>query len=394
MSDHLPTSGPVWIWQRPGWPAFVHDTAALAPLLWQCHQALGQLHGAAGAVPAGEQALDTLLQNIITSSAIEGENLNVGSVRSSLARRLGLPEPGPAQGHSARAEGVAELMLDATGQLDAPLDLPRLLHWHQLLFASNDDLLPARIAIGQLRGDEPMQVVSGRIDRPIVHFQAPPRLGLEAELDQFLAWFAASRQDPALDPLLRAGIAHFWFVTLHPFDDGNGRLTRALTDLALAQAEPATARLYAMSASILEDRQGYYLSLETQQRGSLDITGWLHWFLQTLLHALDQAHARIKRVIDKARFWQAHAQQGLPAEQVKVLNRLLDGGARGFEDGISASQYQAVAKVSKATATRHLADLLARGCLQRLPGGGRSTRYHILLPGTAGSATPSGDGTP
>lgn len=382
-----------WIWQQPAWPEFCHDSSALSEPLRQCHQAQAQLLGAAGAVPAGEQALDTLLQNIITSSAIEGENLNAGSVRSSLARRLGLPDPAPVAGRSERSEGVAELMLDATGDVLRPLDLPRLLHWHRLLFAQGNDLLGPRIHIGALRGDEPMQVVSGRIDRPVVHFKAPPREGLERELDAFLAWFASSRHDPALDPLLRAGIAHFWFVTLHPFDDGNGRLTRALTDLALAQAAPDIARLYAMSASILDDRSGYYRILESSQRGNLDITAWLHWFLHTLLNALQQAQGRIARVLDKARFWQVHASQELHESQRKVLNRLLDGGPRGFADGISASQYQAVAKVSKATATRHLADLLDKRCIQRLPGGGRSTRYHLLLPGSAGHATPSGDGT-
>lgn len=222
-----------------------------------------------------------------------------------------------------------------------------------------------------------MQVVSGRIDRPTVHFEAPPRAGLEAQLADFLAWFESSRSDASLDPFLRAGIAHFWFVTLHPFDDGNGRLTRAITDLALAQGEQQAIRFYAMSASILDDRAGYYRILEASQKGGLDITKWLQWFLETLLKSLEQALARIDRVLVKARFWQAHRSQTLSAEQIKVLNRLLDRGERGFEDGISAAQYQAVAKVSKATATRHLSDLLEKGCIERLPGGGRSTRYQI-----------------
>ncbi|MGE8454315.1 MAG: Fic family protein, partial [Pseudomonadales bacterium] len=231
--------------------------------------------------------------------------------------------------------------------------------------------------IGALRGEEPMQVVSGRIDRPTVHFEAPPRAGLEAQLADFLAWFESSRSDASLDPFLRAGIAHFWFVTLHPFDDGNGRLTRSITDLALAQGEQQAIRFYAMSASILDDRAGYYRILEASQKGGLDITKWLQWFLETLLRSLEQALTRIDRVLVKARFWQAHRSQTLSAEQVKVLNRLLDGGERGFENGISAAQYQAVAKVSKATATRHLSDLLEKGCIERLPGGGRSTRYQI-----------------
>ena len=370
-------SGVQWIWQRPEWPAFTWQADALAAPLRACVQAQGTLLGMAGAVDRADELhgqLDTLLQNIITSSAIEGETLNVASVRSSLARRLGLePDSKP----SPRSEGAAELLLDATRNIDRPLTLERLLGWHQQLFPGEALPLHSAMHVGELRGDEPMQVVSGRLDRPRVHFEAPPRAGLEAQLERFLQWFADSRADAGLDPLLRAGIAHFWFVTLHPFDDGNGRLTRAITDLALAQADGQAIRLYAMSASILDDRSGYYRVLEASQKGGLDITEWLQWFLATLLDSLRQAIARIDRLLTKARFWQHHRNDGLSAEQTKVLNRLLDGGTQGFADGISASQYQAVAKVSKATATRHLADLLEKGCIEKLPGGGRSTRYRV-----------------
>lgn len=368
---------PFWIWQQPGWPYFTWQAEQLALLLRACTQTQGRLLGMLGAVGSDTEAqssLDALLQNIVTSSAIEGEQLNVDSVRSSLARRLGLSEEGRV---SARSEGLAELLLDATSAHQKPLNLQRLYTWHRWLFPSDNNLLARPLRIGTLRGEEPMQVVSGRLDRPTVHFEAPPRAGLEEQLANFLAWFESSRSDTSLDPLLRAGIAHFWFVTLHPFDDGNGRLTRALTDLALAQGEQQAIRFYAMSASILEDRAGYYRALEACQRGSLDITAWLLWFLDTLLKSLEQALTRIDRVLVKTRFWQRHRTDSLPIEQIKVLNRLLDGGERGFENGISAAQYQAVAKVSKATATRHLSDLLDKGCLYRLPGGGRSTRYHV-----------------
>lgn len=371
-----------WIWQQADWPQLSWDESTLAPLLRDCQHAYGQLLGMAGAVAGdaqAEEALDALLSNIVTSSAIEGEVLDVGSVRSSLARHLGLAEPAPRR-VSARSEGLAELMLDATGRADSALELPRLLQWHRWLFAAQDDVLPMRIRVGALRGNAPMQVVSGRVDRPTIHFEAPPREGLEEQLDTFLAWFEASRRDTALDPLVRAGIAHVWFITLHPFDDGNGRLTRALTDLALAQAQPQAIRFHALSASILADRNGYYHHLETSQKGSLEITAWLQWFLRTLHASLAQALHHIDRVLAKARFWQIHRDQTLAAEQIKVLNRLLDGGERGFEQGISASQYQAVAKVSKATATRHLTDLLDRGLIRLLPAGGRSTRYTIDLP--------------
>jgi len=381
---------PRWIWRQPTWPRFTWDATALASLLRNCQQVQGQLLGMAGAATGdlqAEEALDTLLSNIVDSSAIEGEQLDVGSVRSSLARRLGLVDE-PARRTTAHAEGLAELMLDATRHADAPLDLPRLLQWHRWLFAASDDLLPTGIQVGALRGSEPMQVVSGRIDRPTVHFEAPPREGLEAQLDDFIAWFNASRQDNTLDPLLRAGVAHFWFVTLHPFDDGNGRLTRALTDLALAQAQSQVIRFHAMSASILADRAGYYRVLEASQKNGLDITAWLQWFLHTLHDSLTRALHRIDRVLAKARFWQTHREQTLSTEQVKVLNRLLDVGERGFEQGLTARHYQAIAKVSKPTATRHIADLLEKGCIRRLPGGGRSTRYEINAPAPGISLPP------
>ncbi|MGY3228807.1 Fic family protein [Luteibacter sp. HA06] len=372
---------PTWIWQHADWPAFRWHGERVQALLRSCQLAQGRLLGAVGSAGADaglETELDALLQNIVTSSAIEGEELNVGSVRSSLTRHLGVE--GDAVGRrTPRSEGLAELVLDATQHFDRPLDLTRLFYWHELLFPAQETSLPVRLPIGALRGDEPMQVVSGRIDKPTAHFEVPPRQGLDVQVDAFLTWFAQSEGAPTIDPLLRAGIAHFWFVTLHPFDDGNGRLTRAITDLALAQAEHQAIRFYTMSASILADRSGYYRVLEDSQKGDLDITEWLTWFLQTLLHSLEQALLRIDRVLGKARFWRRHAEDMLSAEQRKVVNRLLEGGERGFAEGINASQYQAVAKVSKATATRHLSDLTEKGFLRRLPGGGRSTRYEIDL---------------
>jgi Fic family protein len=375
-------SDPKWIWQRADWPAFRWHGDRVPALLRACQLAQGRLLGAVGSAGAEaglETELDALLQNIVTSSAIEGEELNAGSVRSSLAKRLGVDADADAC-RTPRSEGLAELMVDATQHYARPLDLQRLFHWHRLLFPAQETLLPVRIRVGELRGDEPMQVVSGHLDKPTVHFDAPPHNDLDTQVDTFLAWFESSANASTLDPLLRAGIAHFWFVTLHPFDDGNGRLTRAITDLALAQAEHQAIRFYTMSASILADRSGYYRVLEQSQKGDLDITPWLLWFLQTLLDSLEQALLRIDRVLGKARFWRQHGEHMLSAEQRKVINRLLDGGERGFGDGINASQYQAVAKVSKATATRHLSDLTEKGLLRRLPGGGRSTRYEIDWP--------------
>ncbi|MBY5942483.1 Fic family protein [Halomonas sp. DP5N14-9] len=377
MTDHAST----WIWQHPDWPNFTWHAAEIQPRVQACWRDLGILLGRSWALTSADDqdaearaALDTLLQSIVTSSAIEGERLNVASVRSSLARRLGVEEPEGAT--SPRAEGLAELMLDATFKPDTPLDTTRLFQWHRWLFPDADAGLTT-LRPGQWRGVEPMQVVSGRLDRPKVHFEAPPREGLEHEVDQFLAWFASSRHDPELDPLVRAGLAHFWFVTLHPFEDGNGRIARAIADRALAQADQQSIRLYAMSAAILERRADYYRRLEANQCGTPDLTAWLVWFLETLDATLLDVLGKVDRTLAKARFWQHFRAAGLLPEQVKVLNRLLDGGERGFEHGISASQYQKVAKVSKATATRHLAGLVEKGCLVKLPGGGRSTRYQV-----------------
>ena len=368
-----------WIWEQPKWPHFVWQQDKLAGLLRETIQIQGQLMGkaeAAGEDFSRQSTLDTLLQNIITSSAIEDEKLNVESVRSSLARRLGL-----ATGHfahtSARTEGLADLILDAIGNIEEPLSMERLFQWHRQLFPPGTVFLPHALRVGVLRGDFPMQVVSGRLDQPTIHFQAPPVAGLEGQLAKFVRWFNLSRLDRAVDPLIRAGLAHLWFVTLHPFEDGNGRLARALADLALAQAEQKTIRLYAMSAAILKRRRDYYGILEASQRGTLDVTPWLLWFLGTLQVGLKDSSEQIDGVLDKARFWRTHVGHSLIPAQVKVLNRLLEGGPDNFEQGISASQYQSVARVSKATATRHLADLVDNGILEKKPGGGRSTRYHL-----------------
>ncbi|VAW86474.1 Fic domain protein, PA0574 type [hydrothermal vent metagenome] len=370
-----------WVWQQPDWPDFRWQDKRILPLLRAVRLKQGVLLGKTGSgfeysTTSSRAALDILLQNIITSSAIEGEQLNAPAVRSSLAKRLGLDQSRPYP-ISKRSEGLAEMMLDATQNLSSSLTLSRLFWWHSWLFPE-DDLLLQPIKVAQLRGDEPMQVVSGRIDRPKVHFEAPPRNLLESGLSDFIDWFNQSRGDATLDPLLRAAISHFWLITLHPFDDGNGRITRALTDLALAQADSPSIHLYAMSASILARRSAYYSILEQSQRGGVDITDWLEWFLHTLDAALQTSLNGIEYTLEKSRFWQRHHDAGLSAPQIKVLNRLLEGGDNNFEQGISAAQYQKVAKVSKATATRHLVDLLAKGCIQKLSGGGRSTRYSVV----------------
>ena len=368
---------PFWIWQQADWPHFRWQDSEILPRLRQVQRRQGILIGRHSRLGNPDQTLDTLLANIIASSAIEGERLNAQSVRSSLARRLGSPQT-QSYPVSERSEGLAAMMLDAIDNHEQPLTIERLYQWHRWLFPANEWSVQ-RLNVGQLRGDEPMQVVSGRVDRPTVHFEAPPRATLDDQLAEFIPWFNQTRHDPTMDPLLRAAICHFWFVTLHPVDDGNGRLTRALTDLALSQADSHSIRLYAMSVAILELRGDYYRALESAQRGSLDITSWICWFLDTLDYSIELALQVIDRSLAKTFFWLRHCNDDLSPEQTKVLNRLLDGGEQGFENGINASQYQKVAGVSKATATRHLAELVERGCIEKLPGGGRNTRYQIRL---------------
>lgn len=368
---------PFWIWQQADWPHFRWQDSEILPRLRQVQRRQGILIGSHSRLGNPDQTLDTLLANIIASSAIEGERLNAQSVRSSLARRLGSSQT-QSYPVSERSEGLAAMMLDAIDNHGQPLTIERLYQWHRWLFPVNEWSV-TRLNVGQLRGDEPMQVVSGRVDRPIVHFEAPPRATLDDQLAEFIPWFNQTRHDPTMDPLLRAAICHLWFLTLHPVDDGNGRLARALTDLALSQADSQSIRLYTMSVAILERRDHYYRALESAQRGPLDITSWICWFLDTLDYSIELALQVIDRSLAKKHFWLQHCHDGLSPEQTKVINRLLDGGQQGFENGINASQYQKVAGVSKATATRHLAELVGRGCIEKLPGGGRNTRYQIRL---------------
>lgn len=372
----------MWIWQQADWPSqrdavaapFRFDEAVLAPVLRKVHFLQGLLLGKMGVQHQQQAALDAMLANILTSSAIEGERLNHSVVRSSLARKLGIDES-PHVATTAQSDGLAAMLTDAIGNWQQPLTLERLLQWHRWLFPA-DASLTHRVQGGQLRGTAPMQVVSGRLDRPKVHFEAPPRSVLEHELTCFIDWFNRSETDSKLDPLLRAGIAHFWFITIHPMEDGNGRLARLLADLALAQAEHQSIRFYAMSVAILERRSSYYDILEQCQRGDTDLTAWLSWFLDTLESSMQRVLTDIEQTLHKTRFWQTVAQTELTKEQVKVLNRLLDGD---FSEGISNSQYSKVAKVSPATASRHLAQLVEMGCLRKTAAGGRSTRYVIAL---------------
>ena len=371
----------MYIWEQKDWPRFHWDEAALKPRLDAVRFLQGRLLGSAEAAPEAmdlEVEMDALIQNAIRTSEIESEQLDVGSVRSSVARQLGLEKAGVSGRTTPESESLVELLLEATHQPEQPFSSELLCHWQALLFPEGPGLV-SKIRVGELRGEQPMQVVSGRLDRPTVHFEAPPRNRLATELDEFIDWFNQPPEE--LDALLRAGIAHLWLITLHPFDDGNGRITRAVTDKALAQAERKSARFYSLSAAIMSRRSAYYEQLEQTQKGNLNITPWLVWFLETLQLALEQALLRVDRVLEKARFWQTHAQTLLNERQIKVLNRLLDTTGEEFKEGINARKYQSLAGVSKATATRDLTDLVEKDCLQQLPGGGRSTRYVVCNSG-------------
>ncbi|KAA1189822.1 Fic family protein [Photorhabdus heterorhabditis] len=361
----------MWIWEQPNWPKFHWNADIIAPLLRDVHFNQGLLLGKSDFEDARQATLDSLLSSILYSSEIEGERLNAASIRSSLANRLGITEEKPYPAIE-KSDGITEVALDVIENSDSALTLERILRWHQLIFPEGYTMFNP-IQGGKLRKGM-IEVVSGRLDKPTVHLEAPPPEKMVTEMTQFIEWFNQSRTDNHLDPIIRAAIVHLWFVTIHPLEDGNGRITRFLTDLALAQAENRSIRFYAMSVSICNHRKAYYEILESTQRGGLNITVWLVWFLKILNETLANKLKEINQVVQKAKFWRRIDQTQLTEEQAKVLNRMLDSN---FEQGISSSQYQKVTKVSRATATRHLAHLVELGCLESTEAGGRSTRYVI-----------------
>jgi len=363
----------LYIWQNPDWPHWRFDLNVLAQPLAQVSHAQGRLLGRLAEVglPLRAQAsLAALADDVVNTSQIEGEVLPVASVRSSLARRLGgdVGALAPADWH---VDGVVDMVLDATQHSAQPLTQGRLLGWHAALFPTGYSGL-SRIAVGAWRDDAggPMQVVSGPLHRQQVHFQAPPAARLPAEMAAFLAWVNTSGPEPAL---IKAGLGHLWLVTLHPFDDGNGRVVRAVGDWLLARADGAGQRFYSLSAQIQRERSSYYEVLERTQHGTLDVSAWLLWFLACLHRAVDAAQLTLDAVLVKARFWQRWAQTPLNARQVKVLNHLLDG----FEGKLSSAKWAALAKCSGDTALRDISELLALGVLRKTAGGGRSTGYEL-----------------
>jgi Fic family protein len=361
------------IHQRRDWPKFRWDHPSLESRLGAVRHQQGRLIGrmeSLGFQPRAEASLESLTEEVLKSSEIEGERLDRAQVRSSIARRLGV-DIGALAPADRNVEGVVEMILDATQKYGDALTEERLFGWHAALFPTGRSGMN-KIAVGAWRSDKsgPMQVVSGRLGRERGHYQAPAASRLNREMRAFLGWFNGEQQ---FDLVLKAGIAHLWFVTVHPFDDGNGRIARAIADLLLVRSEKSTQRFYSMSAQIRQERTDYYSILEATQKGGLDITPWLDWFLGCLGRAVEGAEAISADVLKKARFWERHAEAPLNKRQRIILNRLLEG----FEGKLTSSKWAKITRCSPDTALRDIEALIAQDILVRDPAGGRSTSYSL-----------------
>lgn len=373
-----------WIWESPAWPDFRHDAQALAPVLAAARRAQGEILGLSQALgmreSRGVQARIWEGESLATA-AIEGENLDIASLRSSIACRLGIDDAPPAPARA--VDGLLDMLEDATIRWSAPLTLKRLCGWHAALFPGGYAGLQ-QVRPGKLRtAAEAMQIVSGPMHNPRVHYVAPPSTRVPAEVRRFLAWF--NGESRALDGLLRAGIAHLWFEIIHPFEDGNGRIGRAIVDLALAQDQQAHPRVYSLAAELAGARARYYEELKLASRGGADIGRWLEWFCRMFTQACDRSRLVVMSALAKARYWADHAGVPVTEAQAKVLNRLLDAGPRGFEGDLTTRKYVALTGLSRATAYRDLATLQAAGLLASR-GQGKATRYFINLAGWAPEA--------
>jgi len=365
----------MYLWNKTNWSDFTWDEKCLLPLIGRVSREQGRLVGkmeSLGFELRSEAHLNTLTQDVVKTSEIEGEKLPTDQVRSSIARRLGI-EIGGLVASDRDVEGVVEMMLDATGNYAETLTEERLFAWHASLFPMGRSGM-SKIRVGQWRDDcaGPMQVVSGPIGRENVHYQAPPAHRVAAEMANFLYWF---EQNKETDPLLVAGLAHLWFLTIHPFEDGNGRIARAIADMALARSEQSNLRFYSMSAQIRLERKAYYQILESTQQGELEVTAWQQWFLNCLLRAIKAAQETLNSILLKSRFWEDYAKQPLNERQIKILNKLLDG----FEGKLTSSKWAKITKCSQDTAYRDILDLIKRGALQKDTAGGRSTSYSLKI---------------
>ncbi len=368
-----------YVWQRACWPNLSWQSETLAQPLGRTRLRQGQLINkieALGLDLTEEARAAVLSEEALKTAAIEGESLNPEAIRSSVARHLGLPTAGlPVPDR--QVDGLVDVLLDATVHYDKSLSAQRLKGWQAALFPTGYSGLH-RIRVGQWRGPTPMRVVSGPIGREKIHFEAPPHDRVATDMRRFLTWWKQSQGK--IEGFIRAGIAHFYFVTIHPFEDGNGRVARALTDMALAQDEQQSQRFYSLSSQIMTERKTYYDVLEQSQHGDGDITEWLSWFLACCERAMKNSESLIETVLLKAKFWQEHAQTPLNKRQRKVLNKLLAVGPSGFEGGLSTRKYVSIARVSRATAYREIRDLCNKGILQPNEPKGRSVSYSLRWP--------------
>ena len=363
----------IYIHQKKDWPNFKWDSEDIVNLLSEARNLQGRLQGkmeALGFELRNEALLDTLTLDVLKTSEIEGELLNHDQVRSSIARKLGLEIAGSVESDR-NVDGVVEMMLDATQNCFKPLTKTRLFDWHAALFPTGRNGI-YKIIVGDWRKDTtgPMQVISGPMGKEKVHFEAPNSDLLEKEMSSLLNWFS---QNNKIDLVLKASIAHLWFVTIHPFDDGNGRITRALTDMLLAQADKSNQRFYSMSAQIRIERKQYYDILEKTQKGDLNITNWIQWFLQCLINALNSTEEVLVKVLFKGNFWQIHSKTIINERQKKLINKLLDS----FDGKLTSSKWAKIAKCSKDTAIRDINDLIEKEILHKEEAGGRSTNYEL-----------------
>lgn len=365
----------LYIHQLADWPEFQWDQEQLLNLLAQVRHEQGRLIGrveALGFALRSEAELKTLTLDVLKSSEIEGEILDAGQVRSSVARRLGI-DIGGLERVDRQVDGLVEMMLDATRQYQEPLTTERLFDWHAAMFPSGRSGM-TRISVGAWRTDDggPMQVVSGPIGKETVHFEAPGAHRIDKAMAVFLNWLES---DAAIDPVLKAGLAHLWFVTVHPFDDGNGRLARAITDMMLARSEGSSQRFYSMSTQIRQERNDYYQILERTQSGSMDVTDWLKWFLGCLSRALSGAQDTLSSVLRKAELWNRLRSNTVNSRQQEMLNRILDDEFKGH---LTTSKWAKMMKCSQDTAHRDILELMEAGVLSKNPGGGRSTSYSLV----------------
>jgi Fic family protein len=364
----------MYIYQEKNWPKFTWDNKKLLPLIGEVRNFQGKVIGkmeSLGFDFKNEAVLNTLTLDILKSTEIEGEFLSPEQVRSSLARRLGLEIAGSIESDR-NVDGMVEMMLDATQNYHLPLTPDRLFDWHAALFPTGRSGV-YKIVVANWRDDStgPMQVVSGPLGKEKVHYQAPQASLIENEMYQFISWF---NEENNLDLVLKAAIAHLWFVTIHPFEDGNGRICRAITDMLLARSDKSSQRFYSMSAQIRVERKQYYNMLEKTQKGNLDITEWLLWFINCLMNALNSTESILAKVLFKAEFWKINATTIINERQKKLLNRLLDG----FEGKLTSSKWAKIAKCSSDTALRDIQDLIKKGILQKETAGGRSTNYELI----------------